>query len=122
MTVRKIQELYLQWHIVSFVTSRILYDDYKTEELTREFLLSHWLKDTLHFSENKWKTCNDEKIDLFVDDWLHNLKSILSISPETTCYTVDKPWNREKEIERVWLTTEEVTKIIRLRSLSLLKV
>jgi len=115
--IKKIKWFEEKWHKVSFVTSIFLYNNYNTEIYTKNFLLQHGLHYPLIFSDNKWITCKELDINLFIDDWLHNLKSIILHSPTTKCFSIEKPWNWDREINRIWLSEVELSKITKISSL-----
>lgn len=115
--IEKIKKLEEKWNKISFVTSRFLYEDYNTQELTKKFLSNHSLDYPLFFSENKGITCKELNINLFIDDGLHNLKNILIHSPTTKCYSIEKPWNWMREVDRISLSNEDLQKITKISSL-----
>lgn len=106
---------------IIFITSRFTYQNYNTEKYTKEWLKNHNLNYKVYFSKNKWKTCEELKIDYFIDDWLHNILNVLEISKETKTFLIDKPWNRLKEEEKLKLSELHKKKIKRLNCLSEVK-
>jgi len=103
---------------ILFVTSRFQYNDYDTIKKTKQWLKKYNLDGIeIIFNNNKWNICKIHNIDIFVDDWLHNILDIIEKSKKTKTLILDQPWNRIAEFKKLKIT-HLFEKIDRIKNLN----
>jgi uncharacterized protein len=86
-----IKKLVADGHEVFFITSRTS----KAIDITYKWLSANSLPiEKVYFNKDKGWLCKQLRIDVHVDDGVHNLLSVHSGSPDTSLILFDRPWNR----------------------------
>lgn len=109
-------------HQIMFITSRFNYPG--IDQITKKWFEDSGIYyDSIHFERFKSYFCKTSGVDYFVDDSLENAIKI-SKNSKIQVYLLDKPWNRQQEMDRLVkegiLTmdqiNEEMKKIKRINS------
>jgi len=86
---------------IIFITSRFQYKDYDTINKTKKWLKTQNLYDIdIIFTHSKWNICKTHNIDIFIDDWVHNILDILNRST-TKVFLRKQPWNWIEEFNKL---------------------
>lgn len=85
---------------IFFISSRIDFSHlgFNTLEETKKIFSIKNINQPIFFTRNKKELLKTLGIDLFIDDWLHNF---LWLGDNIKKVLIKKPWNREKEKNRL---------------------
>lgn len=104
---------------IIFITSRFLYDDYDTKNITQMLFRKFWLDNDIHIWMNKSSICKELWINIFVDDALYNCLNVKNNNDNIDVFLLDKLWNWEKELKRLekeWFNINSISKINRIKN------
>jgi 5'(3')-deoxyribonucleotidase len=104
---------------IIFITSRFLYHDYDTKNVTKMLFRKFWLDNDIYIWMNKSSVCKELWINIFIDDALYNCLDVKNNNDNIDVFLLDKLWNWEKELKRLekeWFNTKNIDKINRIYS------
>ncbi len=106
---------------INFITSRFLYHDYDTKNITKILFRKFWLDNDIYIWMNKSSVCKELWINIFIDDALYNCLDVKNNNDNIDVFLLDKLWNWEKELKRLekeWFNINNIDKINRIYSLN----
>lgn len=113
--IRKLENKNYQ---IIFITSRFLYHDYDTKNITKILFRKFWLDNNIYFWMNKALICKEFWINIFIDDALYNCLDTKNNNDNIEVFILNKLWNWEKELKRLekeWFNTNNINNIVRLK-------
>lgn len=116
-----IKRLETQNYQIIFITSRFLYHDYDTKNITKMLFRKFWLNNDIYIGMNKSYVCIELWINIFIDDALYNCLDVKNNNDNIDVFLLDKLWNWEKELKRLekeWFNINNIGKIKRIYSLN----
>lgn len=106
---------------IIFITSRFLYHDYDTKNVTKMLFRKFWLDNDIYIWMNKSSVCKELWINIFIDDALYNCLNVKNNNDNIDVFILDKLWNWEKELKRLekeWFDVKNMDQINRIYSLN----
>ncbi len=106
---------------IIFITSRFLYHDYDTKNVTKMLFRKFWLDNDIYIWMNKSSVCKELWINIFIDDALYNCLDVKNNNDNIDVFILDKLWNWEKELKRLekeWFDVKNMDQINRIYSLN----
>lgn len=104
---------------IIFITSRFLYHDYDTKNVTKMLFRKFWLDNDIYIWMNKSSVCKELWINIFIDDALYNCLDVKNNNDDIDVFILDKLWNWEKELKRLekeWFDVKNMDQINRIYS------
>ncbi len=115
--IKIIKQLEKNWYEICFITSRFLFDDYNTTEITKNIFLKNGLKNKIYIWMGKAEICKKLWIDIFIDDALYNCLKVKNENNNIQVFLLEKIWNGNNEIKRLkeeWFNIQNIWNIKRI--------